>query len=288
MHFNPATVWFEQRTGFCSSLLRCNFNPATVWFERYRLHHRHCRNFIISIPQRSDLNFTKSFTGFGIDCISIPQRSDLNKINNIIKTIEVEKFQSRNGLIWTMSLMIKFLNGCKFQSRNGLIWTIIIYNKRSWIKKFQSRNGLIWTFYMKIQKPFVKGFQSRNGLIWTVEARADLALTGGFQSRNGLIWTQRVRIHLPCAHLNFNPATVWFELWSWRWWSNRFDGISIPQRSDLNEHQASGNAVNFTNFNPATVWFEPGWCNRYGWVGSWFQSRNGLIWTLQAAHITPC
>ena len=121
--------------------------------------------------------------------------------------------------------------------------------------EFQSRNGLIWTAGKHTVHAVLLKFQSRNGLIWTVYRNLLKAVCTEFQSRNGLIWTstQRPAIH----HISsFNPATVWFERdsgWDYR--------------------------MNVTGFNPATVWFERYMRVVIRMLLSWFQSRNGLIWT---------
>ena len=145
----------------------------------------------------------------------------------------------------------------RFQSRNGLIWTVwdnqweLI---RSW---FQSRNGLIWTRYRQRHKgAWIMRFQSRNGLIWTQTLIDDVCVVLGFQSRNGLIWTLRIKITPGNEFGCFNPATVWFEhegilascmdehcfnpatVWFERSGSRSRQAtslyVSIPQRSDLN------------------------------------------------------
>ena len=84
--FNPATVWFEHNIHRPSLSIFLCFNPATVWFERvgedffhgvlnrfqsrngliWTLHHTHPVrwSYVVSIPQRSDLNCVWSLSTY--------------------------------------------------------------------------------------------------------------------------------------------------------------------------------------------------------------------------------
>ena len=212
------------------------------------------RSAKVSIPQRSDLNYVKNPAQPLNDFSFNPATVWFEPSNTIRDSRESCRFQSRNGLIWTVLLRSCRCIVCWFQSRNGLIWTIRVWPDKLVWDRFQSRNGLIWTFDVAdVEDMIIVSIPQRSDLNYTdkearkqyktvsIPQRSDLNQRGGerkptykrFQSRNGLIWTVFPSPYVALLH-GFNPATVWFE-------------------------QLIPNAAIYLlfSFNPATVWFEP-------------------------------
>ena len=78
--FNPATVWFEQRllTALQEPVIWFQSRNGLIWTSQPR--QETTRWYIVSIPQRSDLNSIPARRDTPIWQVSIPQRSDLNHV----------------------------------------------------------------------------------------------------------------------------------------------------------------------------------------------------------------
>ena len=124
--------------------------------------------------------------------------------------MSLKRFQSRNGLIWTLRTGDVFGHGKTFQSRNGLIWTQTLTTQTYTDLQFQSRNGLIWTGITMSCGLVVLAFQSRNGLIWTIDVFGIMKYQICFNPAT--VWFEPMKT-VPDTLLSyrFNPATVWFE-----------------------------------------------------------------------------
>ena len=128
-HGDTKTVSIPQRSDLNIAVkdavipYKTRFNPATVWFELFTYPLDAIKRFRVSIPQRSDLNLNLWDMSSIFLSVSIPQRSDLNRICASVRRSIRMVFQSRNGLIWTLSPVQLYIDCKWFQSRNGLIWT---------------------------------------------------------------------------------------------------------------------------------------------------------------------
>ncbi len=94
-----------------------------------------------------------------------------------------------------------------FQSQNGLILTIRVLMRNSPVDQFQSQNGLILTGISNMIFCTIRLFQSQNGLILTCLSLHLCISIESFQSQNGLILTCAFAV--PGEYVNdFNPKMV--------------------------------------------------------------------------------
>ena len=122
--FNPATVWFERRSSGQKHTYRKTFNPATVWFEREPPTTESFQASRLSIPQRSDLNLTAAQIKCGRITTFNPATVWFERVTSLDALMLSRTFNPAtvwfelNGSDW----MTPVRN--HFQSRNGLIWTL--------------------------------------------------------------------------------------------------------------------------------------------------------------------
>ena len=166
-----------------------------------------------------------------------------------------------------------------FQSRNGLIWTATSNQTISyWYVSIPQRSDLnihcCYRFFVSVKV--------------SIPQRSDLNLA--------------LRISVMYFHLCFNPATVWFELytlgansiyenvqfqsrngliWTLRTWQ-QWQQTTFQSRNGLiwTEYYAKTSESGGNRFQSRNglIWTR-GYC-KYCECLFWFQSRNGLIWTM--------
>ena len=205
-------------------------------------------------------------------------------MNRVRSHQRTQRFQSRNGLIWT-SLLIDWMSHfltISIPQRSDLNSSCATAITPSSL--FQSRNGLIWTKLVQWMRPRIPGYFNP-ATVWFEHSRSSNSSNSSIDFNPATVWFEHFFLNRSLYFTYyFNPATVWFEhrggryrlmslshfnpatVWFERSWFMSNDhnicGISIPQRSDLNSRIAWPTQLAAIYFNPATVWFEQ-LCNNF-------------------------
>ena len=141
----------------------------------------------VSIPQRSDLNHCYDQVKDWRKQVSIPQRSDLNR-TSVDCDVPLQRFQSRNGLIWTN------------QKKNDTKHYLSFNPATVW---FELRSRASAALFIRVSIP------QRSDLNQDATAMVNQPI---ISFNPATVWFEQLTNKVVDTLFDsFNPATVWFE-----------------------------------------------------------------------------